>query len=402
MKKFFPLCIALGLLMFSCKKSFNPDAGQQGGLSADPMALKVNGIVASNDSAFNIVAYAGSNTGTAGSTNGTAGSPQTALFNSPEGLVFDSSGNMFVADRDNHVIRKITPGGTVSVFAGGVGLTGNTNGTGTAARFHSPLRLAIDASDNIYVADRDNARIRKITPAAVVSTIAGSTAGSGTTQFDWPIGVAVTSDGSKIYVADSHNNRIQLITKSGSTYTTTTLAGQLTAGYAGGNGTAAKFNSPSGVAIDSRGYVLVADRYNNCIREITTAKNVYRYAGVNGTYYDVDAPYGEATFGEPYGVDVANDGCVYVTDIGYHNVRRISNHGMFVHTVAGSGGVGNATGNYSSFDLPTSVAIDNSGNFYVCDVNNNNIRKLVPETRVLQITHGWTQSTPYPGVTWYK
>jgi sugar lactone lactonase YvrE len=402
MKNFILPLFVIGAVVCSCKKTLTPN--QQGQLNYNSQANKfaLNGIVASNDSAFNVVHYAGSDALTAGNTNGTSGDPTTAQFNSPEGIVFDSNNNMFVADRDNEVIRKITPAGVVSVFAGTLGVLGFADGTGTAAKFDVPIRLAIDGANNLYVADRDNAKIRKITPAGVVSTIAGSTAGSGATQFDWPVDVAVTADGTKLYVADSHNNRIQKITLSGGVYTTSLLAGQLTAGYAGGVGAAAQFNSPSGVAIDSRGYVLVADRYNDCIREITTTNTVYRYAGVAGTSYDVDAPFGVATFGQPYGITVANDGCVYVSDILYHNVRRISNHGMFVSTVAGSGGVGSTLGQYSSFNLPTSVAIDNSGNFYVADASNNNIRKLVPETRVLQVTEGWTQTTPFPGVTWYK
>ncbi|HEX7756608.1 MAG TPA: phosphodiester glycosidase family protein [Niabella sp.] len=387
-------------IMPACKKTFVSDPPQQLSLSDRLPAQKLAGVVAANDSAFNIVAYAGS--GTAGTSNGTSGNPQTAQFNTPEGIAFDSHGNLFVADRNNAVIRKITPAGIVSVFAGTPGTAGYANGTGTAAKFDYPIRLAIDGADNIYVADRNNARIRKITPSAVVTTIAGSTAGSGAAQFNWPLDVAVTGDGTKIYVADAHNNRIQQIIYSGGTYTTSVLAGQTTAGFSGGNGTAAKFNNPSGLAIDLDGNVIVADRGNNCIRKITTAKNVYRLAGIAGTYYDVDAPNGEATFGEPYGITVTNDGCIYVADIGYHNIRRISNHGLFVSTVAGSGSVGNATGNYSSFNLPTSIAVDNSGNFYVADCANHNIRKMIPETRVLQITHGWSQTTPYPGITRYQ
>jgi DNA-binding beta-propeller fold protein YncE len=393
-------CLLLSTINFSCRKRFF--TGEEGVTYPRSALAPANmGMVGTNDSAFNIVAFAG--TGTAGSYAGTSGNPQTAQFNVPEGIAFDSNGNMFVADRNNHVIRKISTSGVVTVFAGTVGVAGNTNGAGIAAKFDYPIRLAIDGANNIYVADRNNARIRKITPAAVVTTIAGSTAGSDATQFKWPLDVAVTSDGSKIYVADAKNNRIQQISNSGGVYTTSLLAGQITAGFAGGNGAEAKFNNPSGVAIDPNGNVLVADRGNNCIRKITVAKNVYRFAGVAGVPGDIDAPNGVATFDEPFGITIANDGCVYVADIGNHNIRRVSSNGLFVHTVAGNSKIaGNTIGNYSRFNLPTDVAIDNSDNFYVVDCNNHNIRKLVPQTRVLQITHGWTQSTPHPGVTWYK
>lgn len=397
------VCIALAMLMFACKKNFVAEQNDASTATASTLKLKDMGIVASNDSALTISTYAGN--GTAAFSNGTSGSPLTASFDAPEGIVFDSGGNMFIADRDNHVIRKITTAGVVSVFAGAVGVTGAANGSATVARFNSPIRLAIDAADNIYVADRDNARIRKITSAGVVSTIAGTTAGSGSTQFNWPVDVAVKSDGSIVYVADSKNHRIQKITLSGGTYTTSLLAGQTTLGYANGTGSAAKFNFPAGVAIDGSGNIIVADRMNNCIRKITSGGVVSLLAGVPGTVYDLDAPALKATFGEPYGVTVANDGCIYVCDINYHNVRRISNHGGFVATVAGYSSSGYADGSFNTrFNVPTSIAIDNSGNFYVTDVNNNRIRKMKPETRLIQYTEGWTpmDTSTYPGVKRYR
>lgn len=396
MKKYLFLILAAGMIL-SCRKQ-SDIIGNDSHTSSTKQAMQVNGMVASNDSAFNISTYAGS--GTAGSSNGTSGSPLTAQFDAPEGIVFDSNGNMFIADTHNHVIRKITSAGVVSVFAGAVGVTGAANGSATVARFNSPIRLAIDAADNLYVADRDNARIRKVTSAGVVSTIAGTTAGSGSTQFNWPIAVAVSSDGTKVYVADSQNNRIQKIILSGGTYTTSLLAGQTLAGYANGTGSAAKFSSPSGVDIDNSGNIIVADRNNHCIRKVTSGGVVSLLAGVPGTNYDVDAPALKATLGQPFGVTVANDGCIYIADIGYHNIRRLCEG--FLATVAGDDNSGYANGNYALFNTPTSITIDGSGNFYVTDANNNRIRKLAPETRTLQYTEGWSQSTPFTGITWYQ
>ncbi|QKJ28564.1 SMP-30/gluconolactonase/LRE family protein [Mucilaginibacter mali] len=404
MKNFIFLGIALAMCMFSCKKNQVADEnGNTAAITGGGLKLKDMGIVASNDSAFTISTYAGN--GTAAFSNGTSGNLLTASFDSPEGIVFDSGGNMFVADRDNQIIRKITTGGVISTFAGQQGVAGFADGTGTAAKFSTPIRLSIDAANNIYVADRDNAKIRKITSAGVVTTIAGSTAGSGATQFNWPVDVAVKSDGSILYVADSKNHRIQKITLSGGTYTTSLLAGQTTLGYANGTGSAAKFNFPAGVAIDASGNIIVADRMNNCIRKITSGGVVSLLAGIPGTVYDLDAPALQASFGEPYGVTVANDGCIYVCDINYHNVRRISNHGGFVATVAGYSTSGYADGTFNTrFNVPTSVAIDNSGNFYVTDVSNNRIRKMKPETRVIQYTEGWTpmDTSTYAGVKRYR
>lgn len=401
MKHIMFLC-AIALLTYSCKKNFTPadPNSATNKRAATPQSLD---LAAANDSAFTISTYAGS--GVAGFSNGTSGSPLTAAFQSPEGIVFDASGNMFIADRDNQVIRKITTAGVISTFAGQQGVAGFADGTGTAAKFNVPIRLSIDAANNIYVADRENAKIRKITPAGVVTTIAGSTAGSGATQFNWPVDVAVKSDGSMLYVADSKNHRIQKITYSGGVYTTSLLAGQTTLGYANGTGSAAQFNFPAGVAIDGSGNIIVADRKNDCIRKITPSGVVSLLAGIPGTAYDLDAPALKATFGEPYGVTVASDGCIYVCDITYHNVRRISNIDHFVATVAGYSTSGYADGTYATrFNVPTSVAIDHAGNFFVTDVSNNRIRKLTPETRVIQYTEGWVpvDTSTYAGVKRYR
>ncbi len=399
MKKFV-LLIVCAALWSACKNEVALLQPEKIAAIPESGVMITSGMVLANDSAFNIVNYAGS--GTAGQSNGTSGSPLTATFDAPEGLVFDSNGNMFVADRDNHVIRKITPSGTVSLFAGVMGLSGAQNGALGTGRFNSPIRLAIDDADHLYVADRDNARIRKVSPAGLISTIAGTTAGTGSTQFDWPIDVAVTGDGTKVYVADSKNHRIQKIMLSSGTWTTSLLAGATTPEYQNGTGSAARFNLPSGVALDNSGNIIVADRMNNCIRKVTTAGVVTLLAGTPElpSGYSLDAPRLKAKIGQPFGVTVANDGCIYITDIEFHTIRRLNAEG-FLSTVAGSGSAGSASGDFATFNVPTSIVIDNSGNFYVADINNNKIRKMVPTDRTLQYTHGWSRSTPHPGVTWY-
>ncbi|RZJ20491.1 MAG: hypothetical protein EON51_14930 [Acinetobacter sp.] len=392
------LFIVMVALFAACKNEIAQLHPNKKGNTIDGGLMLSSGMVLSNDSAFNTANYAGS--GTAGSSNGS--SLLTAQFDAPEGLVFDSNGNLFVADRDNHVIRKITPSGTVSVFAGVVGVTGAQNGALGTGKFFSPIRLAIDDADNLYVADRDNSRIRKVSPAGVISTIAGNTAGTGSTQFNWPIDVAVTGDGTKVYVADSKNHRIQKVTLSGGVWTTSLLAGSTTADYQNGTGSAARFNYPSGVALDNSGNIIVADRMNNCVRKVTTGGVVTLLAGVPELLnpYSLDAPRLKAKMGEPFGVTVANDGCIYITDIYFHTIRRLNAEG-FLSTVAGTGSAGATNGDFASFNIPTTVVIDNAGNFYVADINNNKIRKMAPTDRTLQYTHGWNVSTPHPGVTWY-
>jgi len=193
--------------------------------------------------------------GTAGSANGTGPGAQ---FNTPNGVAVDSSGNVYVGDTRNNLIRKITPEGVVSTLAGQAGVYGSANGTGTAASFNLPDGVAVDSFGNVYIADTYNNLIRKITSGGVVSTLAGS--------FNFPNGVAVDSSGN-VYVADTNNNLIQKITSGG---VVSILAGQV-GFYGSTNGTRidASFNNPDGVAVDSSGNVYVADLVNDLIRKIS-------------------------------------------------------------------------------------------------------------------------------------
>ena len=180
-----------------------------------------------------------------------------------------AAGNVFVADRFNDRIRKITPGGLVSNVAG-TGSFGNTNGNGAAASFNEPLGIAVDPSGNLYVADFANHVIRKITPLGDVTTLAGSgspgaTDGTGTgASFKYPTGVAADSSGN-VFVADGNNNLIRKITAAG---VVTTLAGSGSAGNVDAAGTLSSFDFPSHVATDAAGNVFVSDTDNNVIRKI--------------------------------------------------------------------------------------------------------------------------------------
>ena len=206
----------------------------------------------------------------AGSTYGFAdGTGGAAQFDHPRGVAVDSSGTVYVADYNNNNIRKITSAGVVTTLAGS-GVSGFADGTGSAAHFHGPQSVAVDSTGTVYVADTYNQRIRKITPAGVVSTLAGSgVAGfadgtGGAAQFTGPSGVTVDSSGT-IYVAEYNNNRIRKITPTG---VVTTLAGSGTKGFANGTGSAAHFYWPYNVAVDSAGTVYVGDTFNHRIRKI--------------------------------------------------------------------------------------------------------------------------------------
>jgi sugar lactone lactonase YvrE len=355
----------------------------------------------------------------AGSSYGFAdGMGSSAKFFSPLGLAVDSSGNIYVSDERNNKIRKITPAGLVSTLAGS-GAQGFSDGIGTTAQFHYPFGIAIDNSDNLYVSDNYNSKIRKVTPqgmvttiasvyypygiavnglgdiyvaasfqhkvekisqtgSVIVNTLAGSAAigfadGSGTAaQFKYPTGVA-SDDSGTVYVADTQNNRIRKITSAG---VVTTLAGSGAQGFADGTGTAAQFNNPTGVSVDGTGNVYVADSGNNRIRKITSSGNVSTLAG-SGASGNANGVGTQAQFYLPQSIYVDLGGTVYVADKGNHLIRKITSAGV-VTTLAGSGTAGFAddTGTAAQFNSPYSVAVDTSGTVYVADQSNNRIRKI--------------------------
>jgi sugar lactone lactonase YvrE len=258
--------------------------------------------------------------GTMGYADGTG---TTAKFSRPEGVAVDSTGNVYVADTDNNRIRKITPSGVVTTLAGD-GTMGYADGTGTAAKLSGLRGVAVDSAGNVYVADSGN-RIRKITPLGVVTTLAGDGTqgyadGTGTTaKFNDLRGVAVDSAGI-VYVLDYGNHRIRKITPLG---VVTTLAGDGTTGsYADGTGTAAKFNQPQGVAVDSAGNVYVADTGNGSIRKITPEGVVTTLVGGWGSIGYADGTGTAAKFTVLAKVTVDSEGIVYVVDS--NRIRKIT------------------------------------------------------------------------------
>jgi sugar lactone lactonase YvrE len=316
--------------------------------------------------------FAGS--GNVGSTDGTG---TYDSFYWPQGLAVDGSGHVYVADGSNNRIRMITPGGVVSTFAGSLG-AGSDNGTVSVARFFNPTGVAIDGSGNVYVADQNNHLIRKITPVGVVSTLAGSGSqgfanGIGTAaSFSFPSEIAVDGLGN-VYVADQDNFRIRKITPAG---VVSTFAGSSVAGFANGTGTAASFSPLTGLALDVSGNVYVADYGNHSIRKITPAGVVSTLAG-SGSQGSSDGTGTAASFNYPTRVVVDGSGNVYVADRTNNLIRKITPTGVVI-TLAGSGSVGSANGMgiAASFNGPSGVAIDGSGNLYVADTYNNRIRKI--------------------------
>ncbi|WP_310556161.1 NHL repeat-containing protein [Flavobacterium sp.] len=310
----------------------------------------------------------------AGSTQGFAdGSGATAQFSSPTGVAIDASGNVYVADTGSHKIRKISPAGVVTTLAGST--QGFADGTSTTAQFDTPNGVAVDAFGNVYVADTENQKIRKISPTGSVTTLAGSTLGfaegtSTVAQFHLPYSLAVDANGN-VFVADIGNDRIRKINPFG---VVTTFAGG-TQGFADGTGTSAQFDRPFSVALDASGNMYVADRNNNKIRKISPGAVVTTLAG--STLGFADGSSATSRFYFPHGVAVDASGNVYVADRDNHSIRKISPTGVVSTLAGGTRGFADGIGTASQFDYPSSVAVDNSGNVYVADQFNNKIRKII-------------------------
>ena len=268
-------------------------------------------------------AFAGS--GTQGYINGTGSG---AAFYNPAGLTTDAAGNIYVADYNNNVIRKITATDVVTTLAGN-GTQGYIDTANASANFNLPTDVAADASGNIYVADAGNNVIRKITTSGLVITIAGSgvkgnTNGMGTAAaFSSPQGIEIYSKGN-LYVDDNSNNQVRQITATGAV---TTLAGKGTQGAANGLDTAATFYEPTAVAVDASGNVYVADYGNNLVREITIAGKVVTLAG-SGVAGFTDGNGTAATFNGPAGIAIDAAGNLYIADYGNNAVRMITPAGV--------------------------------------------------------------------------
>jgi sugar lactone lactonase YvrE len=259
--------------------------------------------------------------GTQGYLDGTGTATQ---FNQPFGAAYDGSGNLYVADSFNYRIRKIVVATGVVTTLAGSGSVGTADGTGTAASFNAPSGIACDGNGNVFVSDYGSHRIRKIVAATgVVTTLAGSTSGSidgtGTAaQFSFPYGVACDGSGN-VYVADYNNSRVRKIVAA--TGVVTTLAGS-TSGYLDGTGTAAKFSVVYSVACDGSGNVYVGA--GNRIRKIVAATGVVTtLAGSTTTFGYADGAGTVAQFNQPTGVACDGGGNVYVADRDNNRIRVV-------------------------------------------------------------------------------
>jgi streptogramin lyase len=399
------------------------------------VAIDVNGnlyVADSGNHRIRKITPAGTVSTIVGSTQGYAdGTGTAAKFNYPTGIIIDASGNLLVADSGNNRIRKITPSGIVTTFVGST--QGYADGTGVAAQFNTPYSICKDTSGNLYITDANNNRIRKITPTGLVTTLAGSTQGDTdgtgvTAQFNYPTGIAI-DETDNLYIADSNNNAIKKITPSG---IVTTLAGLNNALLS------AQFNFPIGVSVKSSGQdmqIYVTDyNYNRIIKfypntpqgnasfitELIPSAQGFadgKTAGVFmnpraattdiiGNLYITDSTWGIKKI-TPAGIisdfigyyvnpasptniiydsSYGNNGLVFdnVGNLlicnGNKRISKIIPTTNSVSIFAGSvvTGTADGTGISAQFNLPLGICKDTSGNFYVTDTNNNRIRKITP------------------------
>ena len=296
-----------------------------------------------------------------------------ARFESPTGLAVNAAGALLVSDDGNPAVRRIS-GGVSSTIAGAAGQWGNQDGPGPTARFSYVYGLTFDDQGTLWVSDGGNGTIRKIAPDGEVTTVAGGGSdgwgdGQGSAaSFDLPLGIAFAPDGF-LYVADYYNHVIRRVSRDGMV---TTIAGlPREAGSADGTGTEARFRYPVGVAVDPDGNLLVADSENFTIRKVTPAGVVTTVAGTPGQWGADDGEAHQARFDYPYGVAVDAAGNILVVDYGNQTVRRISTDGI-VSTLDPA----------HSFFGPFGLVARASGEIVVTDWDASAIRRLTPDGAV--------------------
>jgi sugar lactone lactonase YvrE len=315
--------------------------------------------------------------GTAGLLNGTGAATE---FNQASDLAISSSGDLYVGDWLNNVVRKIVLNSSVVTTFAGTGSPGFLNGTLSTSTFNGVAHVTFDKSGNLLLADEQNNSIREITTAGNVITIAGrGTPGyvdgtALTAAFNTPGNLVVDANGN-IYVADTGNQVIRKITIS--TGMVSTYAGTGVRGLTDGNLASATFSSPYGIGIDASGNIFVADAANNVIRKLTVSTGTVSTFAGTGQQGLANGSALSSTFFHPGALTFDSNGNLFVSELGNNTIRKITTGGT-VSTYAGTGTAGAADGEATSatFQQPNGLAFDSSGNLYVADQLNNKIRMV--------------------------
>ncbi|HEV7232135.1 MAG TPA: T9SS type A sorting domain-containing protein [Bacteroidia bacterium] len=353
--------------------------------------------------AQNISTIAGN--GTSGY-SGDGGPATAAMLEDPNGIAVDGSGNIFVADPNNACVRKIDPAGNISSFAGN-GTRGNTGdgGPASAALLVNPMGVAVDQAGNVYIADYTDNKIRKVNTSGIITTIAGTgIAGfsgdngpAGSAQLAHPIAVATDGAGN-VYIADNYNYRLRKINAAG---IINTIAGHGTPGPGGdgGHGTAGAI-TPEGIAIDKKGNVYIMEITD--VRKLSTSDIITTYAGAGpGTCSGDGGPAGAAIFGSLRGISIDNKNNLLITDGACCSVRRIDTTGI-ITLIAGNGSLGfsgdGGPAVAASLSRPAQAATDKNGNIYIADGTNYRVRKVSITTGINeQMNSSNVNVYPIPG-----
>jgi trimeric autotransporter adhesin len=363
-----------------------------------------------------ITTVAGGGLRNAFSGSGDGGPATSALLWYPAGVALDHRGNVFIADTGNHRIRKVTSNGTITTVAG----TGTASGTAslsfsgdggpaTSAQLSVwPSSVAVDGEGNLFIADTGNRRIRRVSTAGIITTVAGdgtlgnSFSGDGGPATDARLHLgelysgihsSVTVDGEgNLFIADAGNNRIRRVAPSG---IITTLAGNGTKGFSGDGGaaTSAHLNGPQGVAVDGAGNLFIADTGNNRVRTVSPAGIVTTLAGDGTSGFSGDGgPATSAQLKEPSSLAMDGAGNLFIADTLNQRIRRVSPSGI-ITTMAGGGTLHGSSGDSgpatsAQLNHPTAVAVDSAGNLFIADSSAYRIRRVSPSGIITTVAGG--------------
>jgi trimeric autotransporter adhesin len=326
---------------------------------------------------------------------GDGGLATAAYLSNPTGVAVDSAGNLYIADSRHHRIRKVTKAGIISTVAGDgtQGYSGD-GGLATAAQLRLPNGVAVDSAGNLYIAEPSNNRIRKVTAAGIISTVAGGGTGNlgdggpaTAAYLSDPTGVAIDSAGN-LFIAELNTNRIRKVTRKG---IISTAVGKVIGGFSGDGGaaTAAHLSDPTGVAIDSAGNLLIVDSQNNRIRKVTRKGIISTVAGNGSSGFSGDGGLAAAApLRNPTGVAVDSASNLFIADSGNNRICKVTPEGI-ISTVAGNGASGfsgdGGLATAAKLNKPLGVAVDSAGNLYIADTGNNHIRKVTPEGIIITV-----------------
>jgi NHL repeat-containing protein len=325
-------------------------------------------------------------TGVQGS-SGDGGPATSAKLYLPWGVAIDGQGNVYIATYQDSRVRRVSAGGTISTFAGGQAGYSGDGGPATSAKLYAPKGVAVDGQGNVYIADSFNSRVRKVSRGGVITTFAGTGKYGGppgdggpatSAQVRNPFGVAVDGQGN-VYIADTDNMRVRKVSLGG---TITTIAGTGVQGFSGdgGRATSAQLRFPYAVAVDGRQNVYIADHGNNRVRKVSPGGTITTFAGTGtcGSLLGDGGPATSATVCQPLGVAVDGQGNVYIA--GANVVRKVSPGGK-ITTFAGTGTCGSVVGNggpatRAQLCGPSGMAVDGQGDLYIAEQARGRVRKV--------------------------